>query len=89
MEKPVCVDRRNGATIMPFLPIGPFLQTKYDVKKKIEKTKVPLLVLHGERDEVVPIEQGKKVFDAAPEPKKFFTITGAAHNDAKISWTRC
>jgi fermentation-respiration switch protein FrsA (DUF1100 family) len=41
-------------------------------------------VLHGDRDDVVPYEQGKQVFEAAPEPKKFFTIPGAAHNDTYI-----
>lgn len=84
LESPFVSIAEMARTIMSFLPIGPFLQTKYEVKKKIKKTKIPLLVLHGERDEIVPIEQGKKVFDAAPEPKKFFTIAGAGHNDTYI-----
>ncbi|HEY3169051.1 MAG TPA: alpha/beta hydrolase, partial [Candidatus Binatia bacterium] len=66
------------------LPIGPLLQTRYDVREKIRKIKTPLLVLHGDRDEVVPFAQGKMVFDAAPEPKKFFTIAGAQHNDTYL-----
>jgi hypothetical protein len=45
---------------------------------------VPLLVLHGDRDEVVPFSQGRRVFEAAPEPKRFFTISGASHNDTYL-----
>jgi uncharacterized protein len=44
-----------------------------------------LLVLHGDQDEVVPLTQGKLVFDAAPQPKKFFTIAGARHNDTYVA----
>lgn len=84
LESPFVSVAEMARTILPLLPIGPFLHTKYDVKEKIKKTKVPLLVLHGERDEIVPIEQGREVFDAAPEPKKFFTIAGAGHNDTYI-----
>ena len=42
------------------------------------------MVLHGDRDEVVPIEQGRRVYDAANEPKRFYEITGAAHDDTFI-----
>ena len=42
---------------------------------------MPLLVLHGDRDDVVPYEQGRRLFEAANEPKWFYTIRGARHND--------
>jgi len=45
---------------------------------------MPLLVLHGERDELVLFAQGRRVFDAAPEPKTFFAIPGASHNDTYV-----
>ena len=44
-----------------FLPIGPLLGTRYDVLEKIRAVKTPLLELHGDRDEVVPFDQGKLV----------------------------
>jgi fermentation-respiration switch protein FrsA (DUF1100 family) len=81
LESPFISIAEMARVVFPLLPIGPFLQTNYDVREKIKKLKVPLLVLHGERDEIVPFEHGKAVFDAAPEPKKFFAIAGAAHND--------
>jgi hypothetical protein len=46
---------------------------------------VPLLVLHGERDSIVPIAQARRVFEAAPEPRRFFAIPGADHNDTYLA----
>jgi fermentation-respiration switch protein FrsA (DUF1100 family) len=76
--------REMAKTILPFLPLGSLLQTRYDVIEKIGKVKVPLLVLHGDRDEVVPYEQGNKIFAAAREPKEFYSIAGAHHNDTYL-----
>ena len=81
LESPFISIAEMARVLFPLLPIGPFLQTRYDVLEKIGKIQVPLLVLHGERDEIVPFEHGKAIFDAAPEPKKFFAIAGASHND--------
>jgi uncharacterized protein len=41
----------------------------------------PLLVLHGDRDEIVPLMYGQALFDAAPEPKTMHVLRGVAHND--------
>ncbi len=41
----------------------------------------PLLILQGDRDEVIPPSQGKALFDAANEPKSLWVIPGAGHND--------
>jgi fermentation-respiration switch protein FrsA (DUF1100 family) len=43
-----------------------------------------MLFIHGDRDEVVPYEQGRRLFDAASAPKRFFTVAGARHNDAFV-----
>jgi fermentation-respiration switch protein FrsA (DUF1100 family) len=63
-------------------PLAPFVRTRYDNLAKIGRLQMPLLVLHGDRDEVVPFAQGRRLFEAAPEPKRFFAIPGAHHNDA-------
>lgn len=65
----------------PFLPIWPLLRTQYDSLRKIASIERPLLVIHAERDEVVPLEMGKRLFEAAREPKTFFLVPGAHHND--------
>lgn len=68
----------------PFLPVGPLLRTKYDSLAKIGGLKAPLLVLHGDMDDIVPIEGGRKLFAAANEPKEFYTIRDAGHNDTYV-----
>jgi fermentation-respiration switch protein FrsA (DUF1100 family) len=42
---------------------------------------VPIFVAHGDRDEIVPFALGKQLFNAAPQPKRFFCAKGAQHND--------
>jgi fermentation-respiration switch protein FrsA (DUF1100 family) len=43
-----------------------------------------LLILHGDRDDVVPFAQGQRLFAAANEPKTFYIISGAGHNDTYV-----
>jgi uncharacterized protein len=45
-------------------------------------TPVPLLVVHGARDEVVPISQGRQLFEAASEPKTLFEVKSGRHGTA-------
>ncbi|MFO8018499.1 MAG: alpha/beta fold hydrolase [Promethearchaeia archaeon] len=49
---------------------------------RIEKINKPVLILHGTRDWIVPIEEGKKIYNTLPENinKKFIEIKGASHN---------
>lgn len=84
LETPFASIRAMARAAFPLLPIGPLLRTRYDVLEKVKRIRVPLLVLHGDQDEIVPYAQGRQVFDAAPEPKQFFTIRGAHHNDTYV-----
>jgi hypothetical protein len=43
--------------------------------------KLPKLFLHGTQDEVVPYNLGRELFSAAAEPKIFYDVKGAGHND--------
>jgi uncharacterized protein len=61
---------------------GWLFRTRYDTLGTVGRVGAPLLVLHGDADEVVPYRQGRAVFDAASEPKILVTIPGAHHNDA-------
>lgn len=48
----------------------------------ISKSSAPLLMLHGDADQLVPIKQGKEVFTASPAlQKQFINVPGAGHND--------
>lgn len=66
----------------PFLPgIELFVTAKYDTLSKIKQVNVPVMFLHGDRDDIVPFEMSERLFEAANEPKRFHAILGAMHND--------
>jgi fermentation-respiration switch protein FrsA (DUF1100 family) len=52
-----------------------------DSLSKIKDYSGPILIVHGDADEVVPYEQGQALYRAANEPKKLVTAKGAKHND--------
>ncbi len=54
---------------------------QFDNEAKIADVKCPVLVMHGERDEVIPFRHGQALFAAAKEPKRALWIPGAHHND--------
>ena len=65
----------------PWLPMNLLLSTRMDVLSKIEDYHGPLLIVHGDADEVVPYDHGQALYEAAHEPKKLVTAKGAKHND--------
>ena len=68
----------------PFLPLWRLLRTKYDSAARVPYLKVPLLQIHGDSDDTVPLEAGKALFEAANTPKEFYVIPGADHNDTYL-----
>ncbi|NEQ98823.1 MAG: alpha/beta hydrolase, partial [Cyanothece sp. SIO2G6] len=63
---------------IPF-PILPF--DKFPNRAKLEQVRCPVLVMHGEADQTIPIEHGRALYQAASEPKLFLWIEAAGHND--------
>lgn len=61
------------------IPIFPF--DKFDNFGKIGSVSCPLLVIHGQEDEVIPFWHGKAVYQRAMEPKMSFWVPSAHHND--------
>ena len=57
------------------------VKSRFDSLQKIRDVHAPILIVHGTRDEVVPLRMGQQVFAVAPEPKRFYPIQGAGHND--------
>lgn len=68
--------------VLPLLPIGWALRSKFSAIEKVPHLKLPKLFLHGTEDEIVPYKLGRKLYSAAAEPKEFYDIEGAGHNDA-------
>ena len=83
LEAPFTSVPDMARVVLPFFPRS-LVRTQYDNLGKVGRLRVPLLVLHGDRDEVVPFPQGRRLFEAAPEPKRFYAIPGAGHNDTYL-----
>ena len=72
-----------AAQVMPFLPTF-ILRTRMDSINKIAHVGAPKLFIHSPADEMVPYRLGRKLFDAAAEPKQFYEVQGASHNETDI-----
>jgi len=79
LEAPFTSTRDVAARVLPVL--GPLLIWSYNSKAKITLVRAPLLIMHGDRDEVIPFDLGRALFEAAREPKAFWAVPGATHND--------
>jgi fermentation-respiration switch protein FrsA (DUF1100 family) len=73
------VDVAAGA--YPYFPVRPFLFDRYESLRYLPKIDAPLLVIHGEEDEVIPVAMGRAVYAAANGPKEIVTFPGAGHSD--------
>jgi abhydrolase domain-containing protein 17 len=51
---------------------------------RIQRLQVPVLVIHGTRDGVIPHWHGRRLYEAAPEPKRAVWVEGAGHNDLAL-----
>lgn len=67
--------------------IGRLFHTRWDSLAKIGKLQAPLLILHGDADEVIPYAQGQALFAAARGRKTFFTIRGGRHYQMEAAWS--
>ncbi|MBT3916883.1 MAG: alpha/beta hydrolase [Rhodospirillaceae bacterium] len=62
-------------------PTSLLVRDKYDSLSKINNIKAPILIIHGKNDRTIPYSLGRKLYDMAPQPKEFFGIPNAGHND--------
>jgi len=70
-----------AAVHFPAWLAGPLLPDRYDTLDATARIRVPSLVVHGAEDRIIPVEQGRRVFAALPEPKRWVEVRGAGHND--------
>ena len=64
------------------LPIDLITHKRFDAIGKISRLQMPVLILHGTEDEVVPFEMSRRLYGRAPEPKKLKLILGGGHNNS-------
>jgi fermentation-respiration switch protein FrsA (DUF1100 family) len=68
-----------GATAYPFAPVRWLIKDPFHSDERIARVSAPLLVLHGERDPIVPIAFGERLFALAREPKRFVRFPQGGH----------
>ncbi|MBM3779028.1 MAG: alpha/beta hydrolase [Acidimicrobiia bacterium] len=73
-----------GGHHYPFLPVRLLLRDRYDSLGRLPRIRAPLLVIAGDADRVVPVEQSRRLFEAAAEPKQLLVLPGADHNDPAL-----
>lgn len=81
LEAPLTSTVDVGRSVYWFLPLGLILTDQFRNIDQIKRVEVPVLILHGGNDEVIPLAHGKRVYGVANEPKRLEVVPGAAHND--------
>jgi len=81
LEAPYTSITAMAAAQFYFLPISLMLKDRFGSLSRIGNIHAPILVLQGDRDEIVPPALGQQLFAAAPEPKELWSARGGGHND--------
>ena len=81
LESPYTSVPDVAASRYPLVPVHLLIHDRYDSLDKIKDVHAPLLLLHGEADQVVPVKFGKQLFAAANEPKQARFVPDAGHNN--------
>jgi len=69
-----------AAIYFPIIP-RPLIRTRMDSLGRVGGLTCPKLFIHSPADEIVPFALGRRLFEAAAQPKEFFEVRGAQHND--------
>jgi uncharacterized protein len=73
-----------AAVHYPWLPARRLLLDRYPSIERIASVSAPLLVIAGDRDDIVPESLSRRLYDAAGEPKRYVVVSGAGHNDPEM-----
>jgi uncharacterized protein len=74
-----------AARAYPYLPVRALLQDRYETDQVIAQVKAPVLILHGERDWVIPVAMGRALARLANEPKRLVLFPNGGHSDLYIN----
>ena len=69
LESPFTSIAKTAKIYYPYLPIDLILKDRYDSIEKIQNITIPILIMHGKKDNIVPQKMGLELFEKANEPK--------------------
>ena len=81
LESPYTSTVDVAAWRFPMVPVAWLMEDRFESLGRIGSINEPLLVMHGDRDSVIPQHFGRRLFDAANMPKEGFWPSGLGHND--------
>ena len=70
-----------GTSKWGWVPLSFLITQRFEAVKKVAQTGSPLLVVHGAEDQLIAPALGRKLFDAAVEPKMFVLVEGGSHHN--------
>ena len=82
LVSPLTTLKDMARALHPLLPLHLLVGSRFDSLSRIGNIHCPLLVIHGENDEIIPLEQGRELFEAANSPKRFLSLPATGHNDS-------
>ena len=68
-------------TSPPLAVLSLFSTYRFPTAEFLQRVSASKLVMHGDRDSIIPVGQGQALFERIPGPKRFFTTRGGDHND--------
>jgi uncharacterized protein len=81
LEAPYTAALDIAAATYPWVPVGLLMRDPFLSREHIKDVEEPVLIVHGTGDQVIPIEQGERLFEIAREPKSLAIIDGGRHSD--------
>ena len=81
------VSEMQQFTAYKWIPLAAVQTQYFDSLAKAPKLCMPALFMHGSNDYRIPLEVAKKLFAAAPEPKRWLLVEGARHVDIPTRYT--
>lgn len=73
-----------GSHHYPFLPVSLLLRDRYPNDEWVTEVDVPLMMIAGSDDRIVPLEQTERLHELASPPKTLLVVEGAGHNDLAL-----
>jgi fermentation-respiration switch protein FrsA (DUF1100 family) len=81
LEAPFTSTADVAAPLFWYMPVRRLMRDPFRSDQRIARVRVPLLVMHGTNDPVIPISLGERLFALAHEPKRFVAFPGGGHEN--------
>lgn len=64
-----------------WISVDALMRDRFDSRKLIGAVRMPIMIVHGDRDQTIPFALGQALYEAAPPPKRFLRMEGVDHNN--------